>query len=190
MVEPSGPLWCTRFPGSASTSDLAPGFRPGVDSFIAAMKSAGGTVSIGATYRPPERAYLMHFCCAIAGYRDKAGAFHQISPAAVPPMAGVDIDWTHGGDVGAARAAAVAMKQGFLIAFPAALISRHTERRAIDMTIAWPSSPLAIVDAGGKKTLILSSPRDGGNPDLWLVGRTYGVVKLASDPPHWSDDGH
>lgn len=26
--------------------------------------------------------------------------------------------------------------------------------------------------------------------DLYAVGATYGVQKLVSDPPHWSDDGH
>lgn len=25
---------------------------------------------------------------------------------------------------------------------------------------------------------------------LHAVGATYGVYKLLSDPPHWSDDGH
>jgi hypothetical protein len=26
--------------------------------------------------------------------------------------------------------------------------------------------------------------------DLHALGATYGVIKLVSDPPHWSDDGH
>ncbi len=27
------------------------------------------------------------------------------------------------------------------------------------------------------------------NSDLYSVGASYGVIKLISDPPHWSDDG-
>lgn len=188
MAEPSGPQWCARFPGSASTSDLSPEFRPGAEAFIAALKVSGASVTISATFRPPERAYLMHFCCLVAGYRDKAGIFHQIAPEAVPPFKGVDIDWTHGGDVGAARAAAVQMRVGYMIAFPAALVSNHTRRDAIDMTIRWTGT-LKISDAHGKEHLI-GAPCDGSNPQLHTVGATFGVLKLVSDAPHWSRDGH
>jgi hypothetical protein len=37
---------------------------------------------------------------------------------------------------------------------------------------------------------ITGGPRDGSNPELIKVGATFGVMKLVSDPPHWSDDGH
>jgi hypothetical protein len=36
---------------------------------------------------------------------------------------------------------------------------------------------------------ITSSPRTGQNGELHAVGQTYNVVKLVSDPPHWSADG-
>jgi hypothetical protein len=42
---------------------------------------------------------------------------------------------------------------------------------------------------GATKT-IGSLPRTGLNHDLWAVGATYGVLKLPSDPPHWSSNGH
>jgi hypothetical protein len=156
-------------------------FRGRVLAFISAMQSGGATVSIGATYRPPERAYLMHWCCILANSGQ--------DPAAIQPMAGVAIDWTHGGDIGAARAAARAMTKTYAIQFPAALVSRHTQRRAIDMTIRWKDT-LAIRDFNGKLKRISSTPRSGSNPDLVKVGATFGVIKLVSDPPHWSDDGH
>jgi hypothetical protein len=75
------------------------------------------------------------------------------------------------------------------IQFPAALVSRHTQRRAIDMTIGWQGT-LKITDFDGVAHSIASSPRDGSNPELIAVGKTFGVIKLPSDPPHWSDDGH
>lgn len=188
-MEPSGSSWCARFPGSALTSDLDPSFRPGVEAFIAQLTSHGALVSISATYRPPERAYLMHYCCLIAGYRDKTQIFHQINPADVPAMPGVDIDWTHQGAIGAARAAAVAMKQGYMIAYPAALESNHTKRLAIDMTIRWKGQ-LTIRNAAGALAPILDPRCDGSNPDLWAIGKTFGVIKLPSDAPHWSFNGH
>jgi hypothetical protein len=56
------------------------------------------------------------------------------------------------------------------------------------MTITWQGN-LRIVDAAGKTITIKSEPRNGTNKELVKVGATYGVVKLPSDPPHWSDDG-
>jgi len=48
---------------------------------------------------------------------------------------------------------------------------------------------LAVKDRGGKLQQI-GAPRDGSNRALHKVGRSHGVVKLPSDPPHWSSDGH
>lgn len=180
MTEASGPEWCDRFPTSISLDDLQWKFAENTQGFINAIEQAGGTVSVSATYRPAERAYLMHWCCLIAS--------GQAKPSAVPAMAGVAIDWTHAGTSAAAVAAARAMMTKYNIAYPAALISRHTQRRAIDMTIGW-KGVLKIKDAHGVSHVI-PAPCDGSNRALWEVGATFGVIKLASDPPHWSDDGH
>lgn len=188
-MEPSGAQWCARFPGSAQVTDLAEPFQSRVNSFIAMLRSCGAVVTISATYRPPERAYLMHFASLISGYRDKEQVFRQIDPKDVPPMDGVAIDWTHGGDLGAARAAALAMRTGYGIVYPAALVSRHTQRLAIDMSVSWRGL-LAAHDAHGKLVEISSQPRDGTNAMLAVVSRTFGVIKLASDRPHFSSDGH
>ena len=57
------------------------------------------------------------------------------------------------------------------------------------MNITW-NGTLNIADAKGKVVSIQSLPRTGaGNHQLWDVGRTYGVIKLPADHPHWSDDG-
>ena len=175
MTEPSGRAWCARFPTSTSINDLDPRFAERVASFLHALNNAGAHVDVSATYRPAERAYLMHWCCMI-------GAAAQ-DPAHVPPMAGVDIDWGHGGDRDAARSAAREMMAGYKIAYPAALVSRHTQRRAIDMTIRW-KGVIHVIDARG----IVHACTE--QEDLWPIGASYGVIKLASDAPHWSDDGH
>jgi hypothetical protein len=57
------------------------------------------------------------------------------------------------------------------------------------MNISWAGT-LKIADANGQVVRITTTPRTGaGNQQLWQVGATYGVIKLQSDPPHWSDDG-
>jgi hypothetical protein len=182
----SGPEWVSQFPTSKSVDDLAEPFRANVNNFIAALKAAGATVSIAATFRPPERAYLMHFCFLIAK--------NLIAPATVDAHPDVDIQWQHfddagGADLPASLAAATKMMTGYAIAFQPTLFSRHTQRLAIDMTIAWQGT-LTIAPATGDPVTIASLPRSGGNVDLQQVGKSYGVIKLATDPPHWSSDGH
>ncbi|MBI3677689.1 MAG: peptidoglycan-binding domain-containing protein [Proteobacteria bacterium] len=186
MSEPSGPQWCSRFPGSAATADLTPDFRDRVEAFLSQLKHAGASVSISATYRPPERAYLMHWCWMIAR--------EGVDPAGVPPMQGVAIAWLHKSsssapDIAASRSAAAQMVSTYDLRFEPSLTSRHTQRRAIDMTIGW-SGTLTIRDFNAELRKIASLPRDGSNAELIDVGASFGVIKLVSDPPHWSDDGH
>ena len=176
----------SQFPSSKSTAALSKNFRPAVDRFLAALKAAGAHVEVNATRRSPERAYLMHYAWEIAHGR--------LDPARVPPMRGVDIDWAHRDahgavDIAASRKAAEQMVRDYGMAHQAALSSRHIEGRAIDMSIHW-SGTLQIKDANGRQVSISSGSRDGNNPQLQAVGGTFGVKKLVSDPPHWSDDGH
>ncbi|MEI9995082.1 MAG: hypothetical protein WDM91_10840 [Rhizomicrobium sp.] len=183
MTEPSGAQWCARFPTSTSLDDLVEPFRDRAKAFIAALKAAGAFVTVSATYRPAERAYLMHYACLVAGYRDTDGIHRQIAPAVAPAMAGVPIDWTCGGQDALAFQRAREMVAGYGIAYPAALVSRHTQRRAVDMTIHWPET-LLVQDGNGVPR------RAATQQDLWPIGASFGVHKLPSDPPHWSDDGH
>jgi hypothetical protein len=76
----------------------------------------------------------------------------------------------------------------FAIVFKPSLTSRHIAGLAVDMSIQW-TGKLALKDAQGK-SVSLESPRDGSNTALHAVGASYGVHKLLSDPPHWSDNGH
>jgi len=179
MSELSGSQWCARFPGSRSVNDLAVPFRNSVVAFLNALHKADppATVVINATLRPPERAYLMHYAWLIA--------HDQIQPPAVPNMNGVDIIWDHPNAVSAAQQ----MVHTYRMAFVAALESDHTRGVAIDMDITW-SGTLHIKEADGATRTISTGPRDNNNPELQAVGRSYGVLKLISDPPHWSVDGH
>jgi hypothetical protein len=184
--EPSGVAWVERFPTSQSTDALVDGFRQKCDAFLAALADAGATVTINATLRPPERAYLMHWSFAI-----NAG---EVEPEDVPPHAGVEIEWVHrkpngSPDLPASRAAAAEMVHGYDIAFAPSLKSLHIFGKAIDMSIGWDGA-LKIKQKSGTRKTIGSMPRSGLNHELWAVGATYGVLKLPSDQPHWSNTGH
>ena len=52
----------------------------------------------------------------------------------------------------------------------------------------WPGPLTIIVKAAARLPLKVTA--NTGNVALRAVGKSYGVIKLASDPPHWSSDGH
>ncbi|WP_200955553.1 peptidoglycan-binding domain-containing protein [Sphingomonas sp. Root241] len=180
----SGAVWWqanqARFPNSASVSALAPPFREKVAAFIDALGDAGATVRVTATLRNATRAHLMHYCWRIA--------HGSVAPKDVPAVAGCAIQWDHG-DLARSKKGAQEMVDLFGIAFQPSLTSLHIEGRAIDMTIGWTGTIKVRDKSGSPRTV--STPRSGNtNKDLHAIGKTYGVIKLASDPPHWSDNGH
>jgi hypothetical protein len=181
----SGADWVNAFPGSVSLDDLDPSFRSNVRRLIGALQAGGATVNITSTYRPPERAYLMHWSWEIGkdGYpADK-----------VPPMPGVDIEWWHG-DTDASQAAAMAMVRDFEIQslqVAPALGSNHTLGLAIDMEITWKGD-LTVVDGNGAKQTIKGGPRSSTNKDLIKVAATFDVIHFTDvqkDKNHWSVNG-
>ncbi|HVT95662.1 MAG TPA: hypothetical protein VHD76_22640 [Bryobacteraceae bacterium] len=113
-----------------------------------------------------------------------------LSPAAVPALEGVAIDWTHRGDLEAARAAAKEMVAAYGIVYAPALSSRHTQGLAIDMDVSWMEVLTVARPEGAGSAVIGSLPRSDANRELHQIGAEYGVYKLLSDPPHWSADGH
>ena len=168
-----------RYPNSAAVADLIQPFRDNVAAFLKALKDAGAGVTISATRRNPVRAQLMHYSWRVAK--------GLVAPNKVPALPGLDIRWDHG-DLPRSKAGAQAMSDLFQIAFEPSLTSRHIEGRAIDMTIGW-NGTIKVRDKQGKPREI-GAPRSGdANTDLHKVGATYGVIKLLSDPPRWSDDG-
>jgi hypothetical protein len=152
------------------------------DAMVAAATPANGLhISISATYRPVERAHLMHYCFHVHDGTITPAAANEASAAA-----GISINWDHG-DAATSRAKAGDMVSTYAIAYAPALSSRHTEGKAIDWTLTWSGS-LMIAKKG--ETTTLDCTGGGGSANLHLVGASYGVHKLVSDPPHWSSDGH
>jgi hypothetical protein len=183
--ELSGEQWVARFPGSSSLDVLVDPFKANLTSFKAAIEAAGGTVRVNATYRPPERAYLMHWSYLISKGKNK--------PQGIPAMDGVNIEWDHGDDkksIAAANDMIVGFQMEALATTPS-LTSNHTIKKAADLTISW-SGDLTIIDAAKKSITIKSEPKSGLNTELITVGATYNVIKYnrtGTDIPHWSHDG-
>jgi len=196
LISPGGGTWRTliagraagaawwqanqaRFPNSTALADLDPAFGPKAIAFIQALRNAGATVNISATRRSKVRAYLMHHSWDIAHGLERA--------AEVPDEPGCDIIWDHG-DEARSRKGAQEMVDRFGIAFRPSLASRHIPGLAVDMTITW-NGTLQVRNATGQ-TVAVPQPANHSNPVLHGVGASYGVIKLLTDPPHWSDNGH
>jgi hypothetical protein len=174
-----------RFPGSNQVIDLEPIFRNNVNRFLAALRVAKALLKISSTFRPPERAYLMHWSWKIARGIETGKN--------IPAKPGVNIIWWHGNQSDTKRAAQQ-MVNGYGIGHlgvAPALNSRHTERKAIDMRISW-NGTLLIKRANGQMVAITTPPKDGTNAQLIDVGKTYNVIhflNVMKDAPHWSTDG-
>jgi hypothetical protein len=179
----SGAVWWRanqgRYPNSVKVSDLAGGFQSNVKAFLAALHAAGASLDVSSTLRNPDRAWLMHYCWVVS--RGK------VKPDRVPANKNVDIVWDHGDDK-ASQAGAKAMVDLFDIAYEPSLTSRHIEGKAIDVDITWKGH-LKIAGKDGKIVTICAPHNGANNEALHQLGAGYGVIKLASDPPHWSTDG-
>jgi hypothetical protein len=176
----SGPHWVDYFPTSRSIADLASPFRDKVEAFQKALVDTGAQTIIAATYRPRERAYLMHYAARIIR--------GEIAPGNVPSMPGVDIKWTHYTNAVALQAAQLMVDAYGIGGNPVALESRHTQRLAIDWNITWEGT-IKIKRRDGAVVSISNPPNGASNTALHSVGASYGVYKLLNDPPHWSSDG-
>lgn len=184
-VDLSGKKWINRFKGSTSVLDLAVDFRKKVQNFIEALMNANAKIVINATFRPPERAYLMHWSWKIVK--------KDFDPQKIPLNDKVNIEWWHGNlnnSIKGAQEMVTGFQIGHLKTAPA-LNSRHTEGNAIDMEITWQKT-LKILDVNNKENLIETTPQNHTNKQLIDVAKTFGVyhfIPIANDKVHWSTDG-
>lgn len=145
------------------------------------MKEAGIRVAINATFRPPQRSYLMHYAWRLAR--------KQLDPQRIPKMAGMNIAWDHGeidASVKAAKAKLIVLQINRLPIKPA-LRSEHNSGLAIDMDLV-RSGTVEVKDASGNMVKIATLSRNGMNGQLIAVAATYGVKNYngpGSDRPHW-----
>jgi len=181
----SGASWVSEFPTSTEVSDLDSSFSGKVQRFISALKTAGATVTISATKRPAERAYLMHWAWRIAK--------ENYNAQKVPAKDGVNINWWHGNQADS-KTAAQAMVDKYKIdklKVAPSLTSHHIAGKAIDMSVSW-SRELTIKNPKGVEILIKSSPKDHTNAALIAVGKSFQVIhfiEVDKDKVHWSVDG-
>ena len=195
----SGSKWVTWANSNATNSnkmsDLSASFKPKAEAFIKALKDAGASVTVRSTLRSRKRAYLFHWSWRVSLGKDAKGnvAASQETEADKDVEAGVDIKWDHG-DETKSKAGAQQMVDGFALAVPPkskiapSKTSKHITGTAIDMDITW-SGKLKVKKKDGTEVEIDFMEDVNKNTKLHEVGESYGVKKLATDAPHWSDTG-
>lgn len=157
-------------------------FKSNFIHFLDAVRNAGASTIISATYRPKERACLMHFAWQIS--------HRALRPQGILRFPGVAIEWDHGDDE-KSISAATEMCRGYKLKVKPALESQHSLGFAVDLNIGW-AGDLSIANQDKSIEKISTIPRTGMNPDLKVVAATYGVIKFnanGEDPPHWSSTG-
>jgi hypothetical protein len=186
------------FPGSKDIGTLAQPFQNHVRAFVAAMKAAGIHVGIATTFRPVQRAYMMHWTWLISKENFSAEDVPPFSQDGEEP---VDVCWVIRDSNGIpdqkeSREAADAAFKAFEIdpenKVPPALLTRHATGQAIDMTTTWTSPTITILNAAKHPVLISSQPQNGLNAALEAIGAGYKVMHYmpaAADKNHWSDNG-
>jgi len=183
-AQQSGATWWhanqAKYPNSNRLADLANPFRAKAIRFTDALREAGARLGVSATRRNRIRAQLMHYSWKVS--------HGTLAPSAVPAIAGCAIEWDHG-NLASSRRGAQEMVDLFGIVFEPSLTSLHIEGRALDMNVGWDGT-LRVREADGGMRAV-GAPRNGNeNRELHEIGAGYGVHKLLSDPPHWSDNGH
>ena len=188
--EKSGRQWVAwadeNAQNSTSLDDLVEPFRTNAKAFAKALQDAGAIVIIGTTKRSARRAYLFHWCWLIG--------LGKAKPSEATVMAGVDIEWDHGDPV-KTKSGAREMIDGFGLAVPPrstnapALTSLHIVGKAVDFSATW-TGILEVKKKDGTEVAVPFLPDVNKNTTLHAVGASYGVLKLATDAPHWSIDGH
>jgi hypothetical protein len=186
----SGAFWVTwadtNAKNSTSVEDLVEPFRSNAKAFVKALTEAGASVHVGTTRRSDKRAYLFHWCWLIGLAKKNATEPNS--------LVGVDIEWDHG-DAEQSQKGAREMIDGFGLVIPPgstnppALDSNHISGKAIDMDIAWTGT-MNITTKDGTTESVLFMPDVDHNTRLHAVGASFGVIKLVTDAPHWSLDGH
>lgn len=187
VLENSGPAWVARFPTGRDLNDLSAEFAPKVRDFLLALDRdgffAGKTLNdiVIATYRPPERAYLMSNAWSIAREEGAPDSIELELP-------NVLVSWVHytaNGDVDlpASRQAAEEMVLAYDIGPTGAVYpSRHSDGTAVDLQVTIPFSIMA-PDASGNLMRIANQQ------DITRLGLSYGLKRL-KESNHWSLDGH
>jgi hypothetical protein len=205
--EPLGPRWTARYLDPSSREQCLEALRrkrPGsdlaerVDGLLAQLEEQGAQVWLTSTVRSRERGYLMWgaYLLSRAQPNELAPAIARLRSLNSEWKLDVPISWAHPDGARATRDAARRMADAYRVVHASeggARNSSHYGGGAVDMVaLALPRKLTLRAPDGATRTFDLSAPAHARDlslePELirWIEVH-FGLHKLTSDYPHWSD---
>jgi hypothetical protein len=170
-----------------SVDDLDPLFKLKVRAFLKALQDAGATVTIGTTRRSDKRAYLFHWSWRIAVGNAKASAATAKAGRRHPLGS-----WQRGGQQARRPGDGRRLRPRRPAEEHQSAVARQPPhpRQGDRHDDPCGSGTLKVKKHGGG--IVDVSVHGERQPELEAarVGASYGVLKLKTDAPHWSLDGH
>ncbi len=206
--EPLGPRWTVRFRNPEGERELLsalarhPGsrsFAERVESLLRQLREQGAEVYLNSTVRARERGYLMWGAFELSRAQSEGEVAERVAKlrsANSQWRLFVPIQWLHPDGWRATREAAREMADSYEVVYASeqgARASSHYTGEAVDLVAVGLPRGVGLrgVD-GAERRFDLSAP--GQTRDLSLtpelidwVERHFGLRKLVSDYPHWSD---
>jgi hypothetical protein len=183
----------------AALAAARPGFAERLVSLTTQLEDQGASVWWNATVRHPERGYLMWGAFLLGRCADEACVDRQIAVLEDRRQAwklSVDITWRHPDGWRATREAGRRMADAYDVVYATekgARTSSHYGGEAADIAVVGlPRTLTLTAPDGARETFDLTradEPRDLSlTPALvgWIEAH-FGVAKLRTDYPHWSD---
>jgi len=205
---PLGPRWSARYENPADQAARlealrrhgATDFAARLDDLLSQLRAQGAEAVLASTVRHPERGYLMYGAFILSRAASRAEVEQRVAKLErLNREWGLDIaiEWRHpqGWRTTVGRAEAMADAYNVVYATQAgARSSLHYEARAADfVALGLPRRvTLRSPERDARRTFDLSAPEAARDLNLtpsmidW-VERHFGLRKLRSDYPHWTD---
>ena len=207
--DPPGPGWAMRYRNPQGEADMlaalshqrkAHSFESRIHDLMTQLRTQGAEVYLNSTVRSPERGYLMWGAWLLSrsdDERELRRTLAKLDRANVDWGLDVPIVWWHPAGWRATREAAREMADTYDVVYATekgARSSRHYTGHAVDLVaVGLPRRIELAAPDGARRTFDLSAPDQ--TRDLSLTPRLiewiethFGLSKLRSDYPHWSDE--
>ncbi len=203
-----GPAWTVRFRNPSDRASMLQALRESapesdfadrIEALLTQLEAEGAEVYLASTVRSRERGYLMWGAFSLSRARDQADLERRLARVEDRNRAwglNIDIRWRHPDGWEATRDAARRMADSYDVVYATergARSSNHYGADAADLiALDLPRRLTLTAPDGATRSFDLSDPDEPRDLSLtprliaWIEAH-WGLKKLRSDYPHWSD---
>jgi hypothetical protein len=206
--DPLGPRWSARYVNPQTEAAKlralrergAGDFATRIQALLGQVRRQGSEAYLVSTVRHPERGYLMYGAFILSRASDLDEVARRVAKLERLNRAwdlGIPIEWRHPDSWRATVEQAQAMADAYNVAYASqsgARSSRHYEGEAVDFVVVDLPRRLTLTapDGEAERRFDLSAPEESRDLNLtprlleWVEAH-FGMAKLRSDYPHWTD---